>query len=599
MVPAMSTLLLLLLACVRSPEPVEAPSPPVVVDDPPPERATGCRTDVEGVRGDAGMVASAHPEASRIGAAVLADGGSATDAAVAMAVALTLVEPQSSGLGGGAFLLHYDAATGQIEAWDGRETAPAAATPELFHDATGPRPWPDVVPGGLSVGTPGLVRLLEAVHTEHGTLPWGRLWTPTADLATEGFPVSPRMARSIAMIEGMPLRSLSRDPTSAAYFLPGGAPLAAGTLLRNPELAATVQAIADGGADAFYEGPLAARIVQTVQGDATNPGRLTEADLARYRPVKRQPVCMPYGERTLCGHPPPTSGGVTVLQILALLDEASPETVPAAGDPADLHRFVESTRMAWADRGHYLGDPDAVAVPTEALVDRAYLRERAAALAATRAEAYAPGALAVEATPAGDLCAEGADTSHLVAVDAAGNVVTMTSSVEMAFGSGVMVGGFLLNNQLTDFDFTATRDDGSPRPNAVAACKRPRSSMAPLLVLDDAGRVELALGSPGGSRIISYVARVLHEVLDQGLDLQTAIARPNLVARDRDVEMEIGCGEPAWSPDQVQALEGFGHTVRRTDLNSGIQGIQRQGDGWLGGVDPRREGQVIAVRAEE
>ena len=590
--------LLVLTACVRTPEPIEVatPAPVEAPDDPPPERATGCRTDVAPVRGSAGMVASAHPEASRIGAAVLADGGSAVDAATAMAVALTLVEPQSSGLGGGAFLLHYDADTGDIEAWDGRETAPSAATPELFHDATGPRPWPQVVPGGLSVGTPGLVRLLEAVHTEHGVLPWERLWVPTAELAEQGFMVTPRMSRSIAMIEGMPLKSLSRDPTAAAYFLPGGTPLDQGRLLRNPALAQTVRAVATDGADAFYEGAIAEAIVAAVQAHTTNPGLLSTDDLARYRPVKREPVCMPYGDRQVCGHPPPTSGGVTVQQILALQHTESPSPV---GDPADLHRFVEATRLAWADRGHYLGDPDAVGVPTEALIDAAYLAERATGIGPTRTAAFTPGQLDVPAAPAEALCPEGADTSHLVVVDADGNVVTMTSSVEMAFGSGVMVGGFLLNNQLTDFDFTATRDDGSPRPNAAAACKRPRSSMAPILVLDAQGEVELAVGSPGGSRIISYVARVLHEVLDQGLDIQQAIARPNLVARTDEVEVEVGCGEPRWSAEQVQGLEALGHTVKRTDLNSGLQGIQRVDGGWVGGVDPRREGQVIAVETTQ
>jgi len=595
----MTIFTLWLAACFKTPAPTEAPSPtpavevPAAVVDDAPERSTGCRADVAPVRGTGGMVASAHPESSRIGAEVLRAGGSAADAAVAMAVALTLVEPQSSGLGGGAFLLHYDGETGGLQAWDGRETAPRAATPDLFHGDDGPRPWPEVVPGGLSVGTPGLVRMLEAVHGEHGELPWAQLWTPTATLADTGFTVTPRMSRSIAMIESTPMRSLSRDPAAAAYFLPDGEPLAAGTELRNPTLADTVRAIAEGGADAFYTGPIAEAIVASVQSAEPNPGRLSLADLAAYRPVKREALCMPYGERQLCGHPPPTSGGTTVLQILGLLNG---EAAGPAGDPADVHRFVEATRLAWADRGRYLGDPDAVGVPAEALVSEAYLQSRRPLIGPERQPTVEPGELAVPAAPAGPLCPEGDDTSHLVAIDAAGNVVSMTSSVEMAFGSGRFVEGFLLNNQLTDFDFAPTRDDGSPRPNAVAACKRPRSSMAPILVLDADGEVEVAVGSPGGSRIISYVARVLHHVLDQGLDMQAAISRPNVVARSDNVELEEGCGIPRWTDAQVRGLTERGHEVTRRDLNSGLQGIQRIDGGWLGGVDPRREGQVIALQ---
>jgi gamma-glutamyltranspeptidase/glutathione hydrolase len=337
---------------------------------------------------------------------------------------------------------------------------------------------------------------------------------------------------------------------------------------------------------------VAQRIAEAVQQASDNPGRLTEADLAAYRPVKRDPLCMPYGEHTVCGHPPPTSGGVTVLQILGLLNGRAEE---GPDDVDDLHRFVAATRLAWADRAAYLGDPDAVGVPADALIDADYLAQRRTLLGEERASAVSAGVLSVPAAPSGPLCPEGADTSHMVAIDADGNVVTMTSSIEMAFGSGVMVGGFLLNNQLTDFDFAPLDGVGRPRPNAVAACKRPRSSMAPVLVLDEEGRVELAVGSPGGSRIISYVARVLHQVLDQGLDVQTAIARPNLVARADEVELEVGCGEPAWSRQVVEGLQAKGHPVVRTDLNSGIQGIQRVDGGWLGGVDPRREGQVIAV----
>ncbi len=570
------TWLLLALAC-RKPAPPDAPMQP--------EAATGCRAELEAVPSDGAMVVSAHPEASRIGAEVLAAGGSAADAAAAVAVALTLVEPQSSGLGGGAFLLHYDAETKRVSAWDGRETAPAAATPALFHGAAGPRPWHEVVPGGLSVGTPGLVRLLEAVHAEHGALEWARLLEPTAALAERGFTVTPRTATSIRQMEQMPMDSLRRSPSARAYFYPDGAPLDAGSTLKNPELAATVRAIAEGGAAAFYTGPIAEHIVAAVREASVNPGRLSLEDLASYRAVEREPVCLETRGRTVCGHPPPTSGGTTVLQILGLLEPLPLEGLEP-GSAGSLHLFAEAARLAWADRDRYLADPDFEPVPVEALVAPGYLADRAAALSIdARLEAVEAGALPLPEAPVPPACPEGEDTTHLVVVDHAGDVVTLTSSIEMAWGSGLMVDGFLLNNQLTDF---------SGGVNGVAACKRPRSSMAPILVLDADGEVEIAIGSPGGSRIIQYTARALVHVLDQGLDVQQAISRPNVVQAG-SLEIEDDCGTPAIEPATIAALEALGHSVKSTSLNSGLHGIQRSGEGWLGGVDPRREGVAIAV----
>ncbi len=588
-----------LTACRHSaaPVPVEAQ----------PEAASGCRA-VEPVRGRGGMVVSAHPEASRIGAEVLRSGGSAVDAATAMAVALTLVEPQSSGLGGGGFLLHHDAETGTLTAWDGRETAPAAATPQLFLADGEPRPWPEVVPGGLSVGVPGLLRMLEAVHTEQGRLPWAEVILPASRLADAGFTVTPRLAASICQWEGLDdphpdcaghtdlpdfLRSidpLRRHPTTRAYFYPDGQPLQAGSTLRNPALAATLRDIAESGSDALYTGERAQRIVDAVAG-AHNPGTLTADDLSRYAPVKREPVCLDYRGHRVCGHPPPTSGGTTVLQILGLLESTDLAVLDLDG-PDATHLFAEAVRIAWADRDRYLADPAFAAVPVDAMLDDAYLATRSRLLTSRRAEAFEPGELPVPTLPEAGACPEGDDTTHLVVIDASGDVVSLTSSIENAWGSGVMVDGFLLNNQLTDF----ARSPGTA--NSPAACKRPRSSMSPTVVYGPDGAVELALGSPGGSRIIQYVARTLVGVLDHGLDAQAAITRPNL-ASGSSLELESDCGLPAWSDATVSALEGRGHPISRRSLNSGLHAIQVTPEGLLGAVDPRREGLAIAVEGPE
>jgi gamma-glutamyltranspeptidase/glutathione hydrolase len=442
-----------------------------------------------------------------------------------------------------------------------------------------------MVPGGRSVGVPGLVRMLESAHQAHGRAAWSSLWEPTAALAETGFVVTPRMHASIRGIGETPMNVLARDAEASAYFLPDGEPLPVGHRLTNPALARTVRRIASDGADAFYTGPLAEAIVARVQQAADNPGLITVEDLARYRSVQRTPVCVPFAGRSVCGHPPPTSGGVTTLQILGMLE--------ADGAPTTPHRFVEAARLAWADRGRYLADPAAVPVPTDALLSADYLAMRAGAIGASRGPAPAPGELPLPEASEAPLCPEGRDTTHLVVVDGEGNVVSMTSSIENAFGSGLFVEGFLLNNQLTDFDFAPTRPDGSPVANRVEACKRPRSSMSPVVVLGEDG-VELAVGSPGGSRIIQYTARVVVDVLEHGVSVQEAIARPNLVSRGDHVEVEVGCGTPA--PDAaLQVLGEGGHPVVRTELNSGLHGIQRTARGWRAGVDPRREGAAVAV----
>ncbi|HHO53972.1 MAG TPA: gamma-glutamyltransferase [Deltaproteobacteria bacterium] len=595
----MSVLLLLTTLACRPPTHPAAPPPtgqprahPQGQLDAQPEAATGCRTDIVAEQSAGAMVVSAHPEASRIGAEILRAGGSAVDAAAAMAVALTLVEPQSSGIGGGAFLLSYDAETRQISAWDGRETAPAAASPDQFMADGVERPWPEVVPGGLSVGTPGLLRVLEAVHAEAGALPWSELMAPTIALATEGFEVTPRMARSIRQWENA-MDPLRRHPGSLAYFYPGGQALAAGDIRDNPALAATLAAIARQGADAFYTGPIAEHIVAAVQGATRNPGRLSLDDLRRYTPVRREALCLDYRGHRVCGHPPPTSGGTTVLSILGLLerfDRAALEPGSAEG----AHLFAEAVRLAWADRDRYLADPAFVDVPVAALLSDPYLAERSARLdPAQRLRVVEPGLLQTSAVDA-PACPEGADTTHLVVVDAAGNAVSMTSSIENAWGSGIWVDGFLLNNQLTDFARTPERG-GVAVANAVQPCKRPRSSMSPTLVLDPDGELELLVGSPGGSRIIQYTARVLLDVLDHGSSVQEAIAHPNLAQTSQGLELEDDCGTPGWSAATVEALIALGHDVVRGSLNSGLHGIQRIDGAWVSGVDPRREGVAIAV----
>ena len=576
-----------MLACRRQPTPVE-PSPVVLVEAP--EETTGCRASIEPVVSTGGIVVTAHPEATRIGAEVLASGGSAADAAVAIGVALTLVEPQSSGLGGGAFLLHFDAATRKIAAWDGRETAPRSASPAMFQVDGVARPWADVVPGGRSVGVPGLLKLLEELHSAHGKRAFPELLAPTAKLAREGFTVTPRLARSIEQMEERQ-DVLRRHPAAKAYFYPDGHGLQAGSTLRNPALAATVEQLMAEGTGAFYGGTLGQHVVEAVAAAPVNPAVLTLADLQGYRAVQREPVCIPYAGRTLCGHPPPTSGGVTTLQILAQLERFELE---GPAEPGFVHLFADSTALAWADRERYLADP-AVGVPTQALLAPGYLADRSALLGPGQRAAIAPGEVQA-VTGSGVACPEGLDTTHFVVADAAGNVVTVTSSIENAFGSGVFVDGYLLNNQLTDFARDPVGADGQPIANAAAACKRPRSSMAPTLVLDAQGDVELALGSPGGAAIIQFTARTLLGVLDQGLSLQQAIERPNVVLRGETVLIEEDCGRPRVPQATYEALRALGHPVEGSpSLNSGLHGIQRTSAGWAAGIDPRREGSATAV----
>lgn len=451
-------------------------------EDVAPEPATG-RSTLKAGSAARYMVVAANPHAVAAGTEMIEAGGSAVDALIATQMVLNLVEPQSSGIGGGAFLLHFEAATGEVTAYDGRETAPAQATPDLFLKPDGtPESFREMIVGGRPVGTPGVLRMLEQAHKAHGRLPWARLFEPAIALAENGFEVSPRLHELIAAVPALKL-----SPVTRAYFHgPDGEPLPVGHRLRNPELAATLRLIAAGGADAFYKGPLAARIVDAVRNAPVNPGRLSLDDLASYQARERKAVCRPYRQWRACGMPPPTSGGVTVLQILGLLEHFDLSRLdPLSADAA--HLLAEASRLAFADRAMYLADPDFVAVPVEGLLAPDYLARRAALIdpERTMGKAVAGTPAMVEAAfapaPAGDF----PSTSHISIVDADGNAASMTTSIESAFGSKLMVGGFLLNNQLTDFSFRPQTPDGRTVANRVEAGKRPRSSMSPFLVFDD------------------------------------------------------------------------------------------------------------------
>ena len=535
-------------------------------------------------------VAAANPLAADAGAQVLEAGGSAVDAAIAAQMVLALVEPQSSGIGGGAFLLHWDGQA--VQAYDGRETAPAEADERLFLRPDGqPMAFAEAVVGGRSVGTPGVLRMLEMAHRDHGRLPWARLFEPAIRLAEQGFEVSPRLH---AQIKSDP--ALKRDMAARAYFYGrDGEPLAVGTLLRNPALARVLRRIADQGADAFYRGELARAIVLAVRGHA-NPGRLSQADLAGYSAKRREALCSDWREFRLCGFPPPSSGHLAIAQILGLL-EARPSAGPAlvGGQPtaAFLHPYTEAARLAFADRALFVADPDFVAAPAgdwRSLIAPAYLHERAALIGAQsmkRARPGAPGGKQLAFAPMPEQPEHG--TSHLSIVDAQGRALAMTTTIESQFGARLMVEGFLLNNELTDFSLAPADAEGRPIANRVEPGKRPRSSMSPTLVFDRAsGRLQMSVGAAGGSMIIHYTAKTLLGTLGWGLDAQQAIDLPNFGSTNGPTQLELG----RFAPATVQALKDRGHEIRELEMTSGLQAIQRTAGGWFGGADPRREGVV-------
>lgn len=503
------------------------------------------------------MVAAAHPLAVEAGYEVLKRGGSAVDAAVAVQMVLGLVEPESSGIGGGAFMLHWSAKERKLRSYDGRETAPAAARPGRFMRDGKPMAFHEAAVGGQSVGVPGVLRMLELAHRRHGKLPWEPLFLPAIRLADNGFMVSPRLYAAYQADQ-----DLRRDPEAGSLYYGKRA----GDRLKNPQYADTLRELARGGAEVFYKGDIAKEVVLTVRTHA-KPGDLTEEDLAAYRAVEREPLCAPYREWRVCSMGPPSSGGVAVLQILGLLERIPFARAPPHSAQA-VHYFSEAGRLAYADRARYLGDPDFVAVPLAGLLDPGYLDRRAALI----------GERSVRRATPGDTEAPG--TSHFSIVDADGDIVSMTTTIEASFGSRIMVRGFLLNNELTDFDFAPGG------PNQVAGRKRPRSSMAPTIVFDRAGDVRLVIGSPGGPWIINFVAKALVGVLDWGLDVQSAIELPNFGSRNAATQLERGSRYEALGPE----LERRNHPVETLRLPSGLHGIERVSGGWRGGADPRREG---------
>ncbi len=531
------------------------------------------------------MVVAADSRAVDAALRVLREGGSATDAAVAAQLVLAVVEPQSSGIGGGGFLLRRDGKTGVLHALDGRETAPAGAGPDLFLDASGaPVAFFDAVAGGLSVGVPGLVHLLATSHARFGRLPWKSLFAPALALARDGFFVRPRLHRLLFRAP-----HLRRDPKARAYFLDSaGNPLPVGHRLRNPELFRTLEQLARKGAGTFYQGAIAQAITRKVNRHPDRPGTLAAADFERYSSRFRTPTCGTYRTYRVCGMGPPSSGATTVLAVLGLLETfALGRMDPDSVEP--WHLFAEASRIAYADRDRYVADPDLVHVPTAGLIDPGYLAQRARLI---NPDAAATGRVAPGTPPGAPLdrhdgrSSEQPSTTHLSVVDRAGNAVALTSSIETAFGSGLMVDGFLLNNQLTDFSFAPERPGGVVA-NRAAAGKRPRSSMAPTIVTGPDGRLRAVLGSPGGARIICYVAQAIVLAVDWSLDAASIVSFPHICNRGETTEIEA---DTAFSA-MAGPLSDLGHVVAARPMTSGINLILADPDGQLtGAADPRREG---------
>ena len=602
-----------LLGCAQPPGPAAsapmsstatATATGTAVADMLPERPSGW-VDKPGWTSRRQMVAAANPLATDAGHQMLRAGGSALDAAIAAQMVLTLVEPQSSGIGGGALLMHFDGRRAQ--AWDGRETAPAAADDKMFVGPEGrPLAYGDAVFGGRAVATPGVVKMLEAAHREHGQLPWARLFEPAIALAEGGFAISPRL-HTLLQAD----RLLRRDALARVhYYAADGSALPVGHVLRNPALAAVLRAIAAQGSAGLHAGPVAADMLARVNSHSV-PGRLAAADLAGYTPLKREPLCTLW--RTVyrvCGFPPPSSGHLAMLQVLGMMEAGAPARLMLGVPDVDwLHRYIEATRLAYADRALYVADPAYATAPGAdwaSLLQPAYLAQRAALIGPQRAaqvqagrppgvvsglvSGLAPVALApmLEQPETG--------TSHVSVVDAQGRAVALTSSVESAFGARVMsdggtglAGGFLLNNHMTDFSLLPTDAQGQPVANRIQAGKRPRSSMSPTLVFDaNSGELLMTLGSPGGSFIIHFTGRTLLGTLAWGLNAQQAINLPHFGSTGGPVFLEKGRFPPA----TVQALRERGHTVNEVELTSGLQAVQRTPGGLFGAADPRREGIV-------
>ena len=556
-----------------------------------PEAATG-RSEKAAAYAERYLVVAAHPLAAEAGLEILRAGGNAADAAVTVQLVLGLVEPQSSGIGGGAFMLHWSARDGRLRSYDGREVAPRAARADRFLDALGePIGFREAVASGLSVGVPGALRMLELAHRRHGRLPWRSLASPAIRIAELGFPVSPRLHKLLEQD-----RDLRASPTARRlYYGEDGHAMPVGAIIKNAEYAETLRAIAEHGADALHSGPVAAAIVRAVRSHPS-PGDLALADLADYRALEREPVCGAYRGRRICGVGPPSGGGITVLQMLGILERVGFERAQPGSVDA-VHLFSEAARLAYADRARYVADPAFATVPVGGMLDSSYLGERAKHIG-TNSMGSAPAG-APEGAPAAARVpeAESAGTSHYSIVDREGNAVAVTSSIEHAFGSRIMVRGFLLNNQLTDFAFVPEAD-GLRAANRVQAGKRPRSGMAPTMVFGGDGQLQMILGSPGGIPIALYVAKVLVAAIDWKMDIQQAISLPNFGSTNGPTLIERGTPYEQLS----NSLARREHTVRVTPLTSGLHGIEKvsagedphmPSGGWRGGADPRREGVAL------
>ncbi len=533
------------------------------------------------------MIAAANPYAAEAGRQMLRQGGSAVDAAIAAQMVLTLVEPESSGIGGGAFMLLWEPANRKITRFDGRENAQASATPGMFLDANGqPRAHFDAIPGGLSVGVPGVLAMLELAHKKYGRLPWAKLFAPAIALAEKGVPVGHKLA---ATLRAYP--KIQAMPDIKRYFTkPDGTLLNEGDLLKNPELAATLRAIAKDGAKAFYTGEIARAIVDKVRNAPVNPGGMTLTDLAHYHAQERAPVCAPYRGERVCSMGPPSSGGLSVLQILGLLERFPPSAL-TPNSANEVHLFSQASRLAFADRAVYMGDPAFVRVPVRGLLDRTYLRARSALIDPTRdmgtAQTGTPPMMRAEYAPQTSPQLHG--TSHMSIVDGRGEVVAMTTTVEFVFGSEMMAKGFFLNNQLTDFSFEPVRD-GKPVANAPGPGKRPLSAMAPTIVFDAKGHFSIALGSPGGPAIIPYVAESLIAMIDGGLNPEEAAALPHHVNMNGPLFLEKDTPLEALAPILTQ----MGYDVHPgSSEKSGLHIIERVKGGYIGAADPRRNGVAI------
>ncbi|SDU28959.1 gamma-glutamyltransferase [Nitrosomonas ureae] len=556
-------------------------SNPIIV----PEVASGFSA-IKSANYSKAMAVTANPHASRAAVKILRQGGSAVDAAIAAQLVLGLVEPQSSGIGGGAFMLHWQARSGELVVWDGRETAPASVSEAYYINTDGqPMDFFSAVIGGHSVGVPGVLAMLEASHKEHGKLPWANLFKPAIILAEQGFAISERLH---ILLSRMP--RVAVNPQIREYFFhrseTGWQPKTEGSVLQNLAYAQTLRRLAALGVTDFYQGELAKQIVQAVNNDPNRPGRLSLPDMKAYQPKKREALCGQFRIYRICGVPPPSSGGTTVLAILGLLEAYESRY----GEHADWHHsFIEASKLAFADRNAYVGDPAFVSVPTQGMIDRDYLHQRAMLIRNNSVLSNVNAGLPPGAEPRlSSNSPEFPSTTHLSIVDAEGNVVSMTSSIETAFGSRIMIGGFLLNNQLTDFSFMPRTADGMPVANRVQSGKRPRSSMSPTIVFKD-GRALLVIGSPGGTRIINYVAGSLYRILAKQLPLAEAIADGHIIAMGYGVELESGRVDES----TLIRLRERGHNIVLRDQTSGLHVIRiDEKAGLEGGADPRREGEI-------